>query len=198
MSVIAIIPARGGSTRIPHKNIQLFHGKPIIAYSILTAKACGLFDHIVVSTDDETIATIAQNWGAIPHMRDEYFARNEVGTQAVVRECLTGMGITPSDRHTACCIYPTAPLMSAEDLCRGYCALVGGFFRQYAFSVGTNPLSDAGQFYWGRTEAFLKDLPLIAPHTAMVPIADERVCDINTPDDWRRAVHMYEVLHHVD
>lgn len=196
MSVIAVIPARGGSTRIPHKNIKLFRDKPIIAYSILAAKASGLFDHIVVSTDDETIAVIAQNWGAIPHMRDPYYGKNEVGTQAVMRECLFKMGLKVQDKHVACCIYATAPLMSVADLSRGYIWLMGTAHSAYAFSVGTDPLQDAGQFYWGKTAAFLTDTPLIGPSTIMVPVMANRVCDINTPADWKRALRMYEALHH--
>lgn len=197
MTNICIIPARGGSRRIPYKNIKLFRDKPIIAYSILAAKQSNLFDHIVVSTDDATVGAIAINWGAVVHMRDPAYGRDEVGTQDVMRECLVAMGIKPTDRHIACCIYATAPLMSVGDLAQGYIYLVGSPGAEYAFSVGTNPLQDAGQFYWGLTSAFINSHRLIAPHSRMVPIADERVCDINTPHDWQRALRMYEALRNV-
>lgn len=198
MSVIAIIPARGGSTRIPRKNIKEFHGKPIIAYSIETAKACGLFDYVVVSTDDADIAEIALNWDAIVHMRDPAYGHNDVGTQAVTREALMRMKLDEDSwpNHVACCIYPTAPLMSVADLAYGYVALWAAAFSNFAFSVGTNPLQDAGQFYWGKAREFIKQTPLYGPGTIMVPIADERVCDINTPADWQRALRMYGALHH--
>jgi N-acylneuraminate cytidylyltransferase len=89
MKTIAVIPARGGSKRIPHKNIKHFCGKPIIAYSIEAAKESQLFDKIIVSTDDEQIAEVAGNYGAeIPFMRPAELADDFTGTNAVVKHAL--------------------------------------------------------------------------------------------------------------
>lgn len=184
---IAIIPARGGSQRIPHKNIKTFHGKPIIAYSIGTAKASGLFDRIYVSTDSSDIAEVAEYYGA------EVVARptcdGTAGTQDVTARTL--MELPYSVRDSVCCIYATAPLMLVSDLVLGhqFCRPHG-----FAFAVGTEPLRDAGQFYWGKALSFISDEPLISPGSVMIPVDEKRVCDINTYDDWYEAVRKYEVL----
>ena len=194
MSIIAIIPARGGSQRIPRKNIKDFYGQPIIAYSIQKAQESGLFDHIVVSTDDDEIALISEAYGAKVHRRDPALGADEVGTQEVVRECLMAMGITIADKHIACCIYATSPLMSVEDLRGGYSLLVASNMATFVFSVGYPELRDAGQFYWGRACDFIDEIPLINEYTRMIHVADERICDINTPEDWKRAMKMYARL----
>ena len=192
MKTVAIIPARGGSQRIPGKNIKVFHGKPIILYSIETAKQSKLFDRIIVTTDDDEISNVALNAGASVWRRKAKYARDEVGTQEVVAECLKGMGI--ADDTEVCCIYATAPLMDVDDLLWGYSLLNGGFDHGYVFSVGYPPLQDAGQFYWGMAGMFKADVPLIGPNTKMVHVDPKRVCDINTPEDWIRALLMYEEL----
>jgi len=192
MGAIAIIPARGGSTRIPKKNIRDFHGKPIIAYSIETAQKSGLFDRIIVSTDSEEIERVAWQYGAEVLTRSADMAHNDIGTQAILRYVLDEqLGL----RHgLACCIYPTAPLMLEEDLLTGY-RLVGEYHtHRYAMSVGDAPLADAGQWYWGWVSSFVTGLPLIATQTAIVPIPAARVCDINTFDDWSRAEELYKKL----
>lgn len=191
MSVIAIIPARGGSTRIPRKNIRDFMGKPIIAYSIEAALESGLFDSIVVSTDDPGIAKVANEYGAASVLRSAEMSTNDVGTQEVMRHVLRKLFYDDSD--IACCIYATAPLMSVDDLCRGYQLLNSGNYCRYVFSVGTDPLQDAGQFYWGWVRAFTSGDPL-HENAIMVPISDDRTCDINTEEDWLRAEQMYLAL----
>ena len=192
---IAIIPARGGSRRIPGKNIREFHGKPIIAYSIATARQSGLFERVFVSTDNNEIAEVAEACGAETLLRPRPMARDEVGTQAVMQDHLLNDLVLPGLTH-ACCIYATAPLMSVEDLKAGYQAIqphaAAGF--AYAFSVNVNPLFDAGQFYWGWANAFRTGAPLVSYYSRMVPVAAERVCDINTMDDWVRAERMYDEL----
>lgn len=193
MSTICIIPARGGSTRVPGKNIREFHGKPIIAYSIETAQKSGLFDRIIVSTETPIISAVAHHYGAEVWRRDPRCAANEVGTQEVVRECLLGIGAKDSDM--VCCIYATAPLMWGYDLAAGHDVLAFSPGITYAFSVGDKPLADAGQFYWGRAEAFILDLPLVHVDSRMIYVDDRRVCDINTEEDWDRALQMYEDLH---
>ncbi len=114
---IAIIPARGGSKRIPNKNIKLFHGKPIIAYAIENTLNSGLFDEVFVSTDDLKIAEIAQNLGAtVPVFRSSENADDFATTSDVLIEVLeyyNGLGLK---LQTACCIYPTTPLLTPIDL----------------------------------------------------------------------------------
>lgn len=192
MSAICIIPARGDSRRIPRKNIRMFHGKPIIAYSIEAAKESRLFDDIWVSTDDEEIARIAHEYGARSHYRSEESARDNVGTQLVMSVVLRDL-YQSSLLGYACCIYPTAPLMRQQDLYDGYCELKDNA-ADFAFSVGTGPLSDAGQFYWGTVKAFVDNRPLISPESIMIPVPETNVCDINTEEDWLRAEQMYLAL----
>jgi N-acylneuraminate cytidylyltransferase len=196
VSVIAIIPARGGSQRIPRKNIKDFWGQPIIAYSIQKAQESGLFDHIVVSTDDDEISMIAEAYGAKVHRRDPALGVDEVGTQEVVKECLQAMGLTVEDyTHYACCIYATSPLMDVEDLRLGYHLAIGEIDETtFVLSAGYPELRDAGQFYWGSVTHFISGEPLIGCATRVIHVADERICDINTPEDWKRAMKMYARL----
>lgn len=197
---IAVIPARGGSTRIPRKNIMPFHGKPIIAYSIKAALKSCLFKAIIVSTDDEEIGEIAVEHGATDlHLRSPEYARNEVGTQAVVANVLDAYdGLYPSD-HT-CCVYPTAPLMWASDLRKGLRLLESDPEIKFVFPVGLFPIRDAGAWYWGRTEAFTERYPLVHPESYSDPLIqklvlpEERVCDINTIQDWARAEMLYSEM----
>lgn len=117
MSSVAIITARGGSKRIPHKNIKPFLGKPIIAYSIEAAKGAGCFDEIMVSTDDEEIAEIAKSYGAVvPFMRSAENSDDFSTTRDVVREVLKQYAEIGRVFDYACCIYPTAPFITAERL----------------------------------------------------------------------------------
>ena len=196
---VAVIPARGGSRRIPRKNIKLFHGKPIIAYSIETAKASGLFDEVFVTTDDFEIASIAERYGAHALGRPEELSVNGAGTQEVVKWVLTAaLTNPPTPIDYVCCIYATAPMMLAGDLRRGF-DLVSNSSMNYAFSIGTRPcLHDAGQWYWGHASAFANSWPLFDALTYMVPIPAERVCDINLPEDWIRAEEMYARLHGIE
>lgn len=194
MSVICVIPARGGSQRIPGKNIKDFHGNPIIAYSIDKAKESGLFDRIIVSTDDKEIARIAKMYGAEVWKRNPAYAEDNVGTQEVVAQCLKG--IKARDYDTVCCIYATAPLMSVKDLQEGYVLLTGwkGDYINYVMSAGYPPLQDAAQFYWGMAFSFMDGSPLITKHTRLICVDPSRLCDINTMEDWNRALKMYEDL----
>lgn len=132
---VAVIPARGGSKRIPRKNIKVFCGRPMIAWSILAAQQSGLFDRIIVSTDDEEIAEVARAWGAeVPFLRPDELSDDYAGTTEVIahaaRWCLA-QGEAPS---AVCCIYATAPLIRAEDLVRGWGTLQSGDWA-YAFSA---------------------------------------------------------------
>lgn len=107
---LAVIPARGGSKRIPRKNIRLFGGKPMIAWSIEAAIASGCFDRIVVSTDDEEIAAVARQWGAlVPYKRPAALADDHTGTMPVVRHAIEWHAAHGQEPTHVCCIYPTAP-----------------------------------------------------------------------------------------
>lgn len=186
--MIAVIPARGGSTRVPKKNIADFHGRPLITYSILAASMSGLYDAIYVSTDDDDIAKVAWMYGAQIIQRSKAMSENDVGTQEVMRDALIHLNY---NGEYATCIYATAPLMTPEDLRIGYQMLVNNKAMDYAFSVGDNPLHDAGQFYHGKTGAFLERRPLIGKDSVMVRIPPERVCDINTAQDMDKARKMF-------
>ncbi|NWO04294.1 MAG: pseudaminic acid cytidylyltransferase [Alteromonadaceae bacterium] len=135
MNCVAIIPARGGSKRIPRKNIKEFCGKPMIAWSIEAAKASGCFDRIIVSTDDQEIAEVAKEWGAeVPFMRPAELSDDFTGTLPVVRHAVEWLSQHDASVDYACCIYATAPFVSTDDLKQGL-KLIEDTSSSYAFSV---------------------------------------------------------------
>jgi N-acylneuraminate cytidylyltransferase len=218
--IVAVIPARGGSKRIPHKNIRLFAGKPIIVYSIDAARACGLFERIIVSTDDAEIAAVARDWGAeTPFVRPPELSDDHTGTNKVAAHTLMWLAEHSQQVEIACCIYATAPFIRPDDLRDGYEALISSG-KSYVFSVtsfesaiqrairvlpggGVAPFfpewiearsqdlepayHDAGQFYWGRAEAFRAGLPVFATHSVALLLPRLRVQDIDTLEDWGHA-----------
>ncbi|QDX98146.1 pseudaminic acid cytidylyltransferase [Pectobacterium carotovorum subsp. carotovorum] len=118
---VAVIPARGGSKRIPRKNIKLFCGKPMIAWSIEQAKASGCFDRIIVSTDDMDIADVAREYGAeIPFIRPNELSNDYATTGQVMNHAVTWLLEQKLAIKAVCCIYATAPFLSAEDMRSGY------------------------------------------------------------------------------
>lgn len=132
---IAIIPARGGSKRIPRKNVKLFYGKPIIAWSIIAAQSSRLFDHIIVSTDDYEISNIAQKLGAeVPFIRPSELSDDYAGTTEVVAHATQWSIGQGWPVKAVCCIYATAPFVYADDLKRGVNTLESGSW-EYAFSA---------------------------------------------------------------
>lgn len=115
MSKLCIIPARGGSKRIPRKNIKEFLGKPIIAYSIEAALNSGLFDEVMVSTDNKEIAKVGRNYGAsIPFMRSNTNADDYASTFDVIKEVLDFYNEQGRVFDAVCCIYPTAPFVTSD------------------------------------------------------------------------------------
>ncbi|MBT7951836.1 MAG: pseudaminic acid cytidylyltransferase [Gammaproteobacteria bacterium] len=216
---IAIIPARGGSKRIPRKNIKEFCGKPMIAYAISASKASGLFDHIVVSTDDEEIAQIAKTLGAeIPFVRPAELANDYTTTVPVVVHAINACLNLGWTFNRVCCIYPGVPFIQVEDL-KGALVRMNNNEADYCFPVTDYPSAiqrafkllsngrvqpfypefeftrtqelepayyDAGQFYWGKTEAWLTSSKI---HSCGLgySIPNWRVVDIDTPEDWHRA-----------
>lgn len=136
---VAIIPARGGSKRIPRKNIRPFCGKPIIAYSIEAARDSGLFGRIMVSTDDEEIAETSLRFGGeIPFFRPKELADDHAGTWAVIKHALQWLLDRGIPVKHACCLYATAPFVTADSLARGLEALTASG-RSYAFTVASFP-----------------------------------------------------------
>ena len=132
---IAVIPARGGSKRIPRKNIKLFCGKPMIAWSIAVAKSSGLFEHVIVSTDDAEVADVARQWGAeVPFMRPEVLSNDYAATTPVIAHATQWALDQGFDVTAVCCIYSTAPFVQTDDLKRGWDALESGDW-DYAFTV---------------------------------------------------------------
>jgi len=117
---LAVIPARGGSKRIPRKNIRDFCGKPMIAWPIETALSSGCFDSVLVSTDDAEIAAVAQRYGAdVPFVRPPELSDDYIGTIPVIAHAITWQrqnGLVPT---RVCCLYATAPFVTADDLLHG-------------------------------------------------------------------------------
>ena len=132
---LAIIPARGGSKRIPRKNIRIFCGKPMIAWSIEAAQASGCFDHIIVSTDDDEIAEVARASGAeVPFIRPPELSDDHIGTTPVIAHAIDWINRNAGIADFACCLYATAPFVQAGDLRRGFDVLQQSG-ADYAFSV---------------------------------------------------------------
>lgn len=132
---LAVIPARGGSKRIPRKNIKLFCGKPMIAWSIEAALQSGCFDRLIVSTDDAEIADVARQYGAaVPFMRPAELSDDHTGTIPVMRHAVEWSNAQGLAAEQVCCLYATAPFVRAEDIRQGLQILeeTGG---DYTFSV---------------------------------------------------------------
>lgn len=224
---IAIIPARGGSKRIPKKNIREFCGRPMIGWSIETAQTAGCFDRIIVSTDDPEVEEIAKQWGAeVPFRRPPELSDDYAGTTAVIRHAVEWLQENGCAPELVCCLYATAPFVTAESLRDGF-ASIDEPDVDYAVTVTSfsfpiqralrmtpegrmsmfNPehlnsrsqdleeaYHDAGQFYWGRAEAWLQEKPLFGIHSKPVVLPRHRVQDIDTLEDWKRAELMFKVL----
>ncbi len=213
---ICVIPARGGSKRIPRKNVKPFCGKPMIVWSIEAAIESGLFARIIVTTDDEEIAAIARDAGAeTPFMRDAELTDDFTGTQPVIADAVSRLGL--SGDVPVCCLYPTAPFVTADSLRDGRVALDGapGFVMAvtaYTFPVQRGLLlidgmvtprepafmasrsqdldevyHDAGQFYWAMASSWCDNTQAIWDQARAVVLPPWQVQDIDTPDDWRQA-----------
>lgn len=224
MNSVAIIPARGGSKRIPRKNLLAFDGVPMIVRSIRTALDSGLFEQVVVSTDDAEIAELALAHGAqVPFLRPAELADDFTGTAAVIVHALQQL---PAFDY-ACCVYATAPLLQARFLREGFELLQQHPQKSFAFSVcsfgfpvqraltldGQGALTalypefrqtrsqdlpeafqDAGQFYWGRSGAWLRGEVLYSSASLPVILPRHLVQDIDTLQDWKRAEYLYAAL----
>lgn len=222
---LCVIPARGGSKRIPGKNIRDFCGKPVIAYSIEAALQSNCFDKVIVSTDDQGIASVAQSYGAeIPFLRPQALADDFTGTNDVIKHAIQWYNSSRQMVSYVCCLYATAPFVQKTYLEEGYKKLLE-LNKSFAFSVTSFPFPiqrairikqnsevqaiwpeninkrsqdleeafhDAGQFYWGTSDAFLKDEVIFSNVSTSVKIPRHLVQDMDTLEDWCRAELMYQ------
>lgn len=142
--VVAIIPARGGSKRIPGKNIRPFAGRPVIAYAIEAARTSGLFDRIIVSTDSDAIAEAASRAGAeVPFRRDSGLSDDFATTAAVLADALERLGGAATVGY-ACCIYPAVPFLRPENLRAGFDIVrAGGALSAFAVTSYPGPIQRA-------------------------------------------------------
>ncbi|MGN2624133.1 pseudaminic acid cytidylyltransferase [Stutzerimonas balearica] len=224
---LCLIPARGGSKRIPRKNIKPFCDKPMIGWSIEAALQSGCFDQVVVSTDDEEIAKVARQYGAVvPFMRPPELSDDHTGTIPVICHAIDWFIQQGLSVEHACCLYATAPFVKIEDLRRGL-EILEESDCDYAFSVTSyafpiqravringegrvemlNPahfntrsqdleeaFHDAGQFYWGRADAWLQSRLIFSPGSLPVVLPRHRVQDIDTPEDWAQAEWLFKAM----
>ena len=224
---IAIIPARGGSKRIPRKNIKIFCGKPMIAWSIEAALQSGCFDKILVSTDDAEIAEVAQACGAeVPFLRPKELSDDHTATAPVISHAIDWLEKKGGAVQLACCIYATAPFIQAEDLQEGLRLIQVGNWK-FAFSATSfnypifrsiqkkddgsvsmffpehfpkrsqdlpEAWHDAGQFYWGKPEAWQQAFRIFDSWSTVVPLPRWRVQDIDTHEDWDRAELIFKTI----
>jgi pseudaminic acid cytidylyltransferase len=224
---LAVIPARGGSKRIPRKNVKLFRGKPAICWSIDAARETGLFDRIIVSTDDTEIAEVARQAGAeVPFTRPAELSNDFAGTIEVVSHATSWVTEHWDRPEAVCCIYAAAPFVRTNDMQQAWEVLQSGdwaysfpvtdfgapIFRSFRlneqdavemffpehFATRSQDLPaayhDAGQFYWGRTDAWLKGLRFFDKHSKPLVIPRWRVQDIDTFEDWTRAEILSRLL----
>lgn len=185
MTRVAIIPARGGSVRIQRKNVRDFMGKPMMQWPIEAAKASGLFDRIIVSTDDHEIAGFAWFMDCVLHKRKP--DDGSTGTQELAARVLEAW----PDVDEACVIYPCSPMLRPSHLRAGHSLWRRGGMP-FARTVMRDG-SDAGCFYWGTGEAFVSRLPLEG-NTNDITMEEHRFIDINTPEDWAKAESMFNAL----
>jgi pseudaminic acid cytidylyltransferase len=225
---IAVIPARGGSKRIPGKNIKLFAGKPIIAYSIEAALKSGVVDRVIVSTDDEAIAKTAEGLGAeVPFVRPSEISDDFTPTVPVIKHAIEWVAANWGKVSEVCCIYATAPFVTPHGIREAYERLMQNNVQGYVFTATTFPFpiqrafrikndghcemfrpelynarsqdleeayQDAGQFYWGRAESYMKEIEFFSTLSMPYVIPRYRVQDIDTAEDWERAEIMLRVL----
>lgn len=213
---VAIIPARGGSKRIPRKNLVSFRGRPIIEWSISAARASGLFHRVVVSTDDPEIAEVAQVAGAeVPFLRPAEFSGDHVATVPVIAHAIRTLAERGFSAETVCCIYPAAPFVTPNLLRQCRELLISDAAAQYAFPAIAygHPVQrsfslvdgvphmlfpehamtrsqdvpevhhDSGQLYFGRADAFLRGLPMLASHSRAITVPRILAVDIDTAED---------------
>ncbi len=224
---IAIIPARGGSKRIPRKNIKDFCGEPMIAWSIKAAKNAKCFDRIIVSTDDREISEVALDYGVeVPFIRPKSLSDDHTPTIPVIAHAIEWCQQNIAPVHNVCCLYATAPFVMPEDILTAQDLLIKhdadyafsvtnysfpiqrairinsegfvGMFNPEYFNVRSQDLEpsyhDAGQFYWGKSAAWLAAKPIFTSKSVPHVLPVYRVQDIDTLDDWVRAELLFKLM----
>lgn len=220
-SPLAVIPARGGSKRIPRKNIKPFLGIPLLARTIDIVQRASTFDRIIVSTDDDEIAAVARAAGAdVPFRRPAELATDFAATIPVVTHAVQELERQGLQYAFTCCIYPAAVLVSPEDYSAALQQLRESSSADYVFSATTfgYPIQralrqlpeggvqmfwpehrgtrsqdleasfhDAGQFYFGRRDAWIEGRPFFTERSLMHLLPRYQVQDIDTAEDWERA-----------
>lgn len=223
MRNICIIPARGGSKRIPHKNIKEFLGKPIIAYSIEAALKSGLFDEVMVSTDDAEIAAIAKQYGAsVPFMRSAETANDFATTDDVLKEVLKEYRNRGQVFDGLCCIYATAPLIASADIYEAFKKLSESKFAcvhpvvEFSYPIWRCldvAIDGSMKRHWPEYEnSRSQDLPkeyhdagtfywykldnsqFVKGSKGSIILSEERVQDIDTETDWKLAEMKFKLL----
>lgn len=223
MKNLCIIPARGGSKRIPRKNVKTFLGKPILAYSIETSLKSGLFDEIMVSTDDEEIAEVARRYGAqVPFMRSPEAASDYATTAEVLKEVLLKYQELGKVFDNFCCFYATAPLVRSDDVVSAFkCLQQSGFTCVYPVVQFSYPiwrcldLAEDGTMtrHWPEYEnSRSQDLPKEYHDTGTfywyktrewlagkvivggIEVEETTIQDIDTETDWKLAELKYKLL----
>ena len=195
MRTLAIITARGGSKRIPRKNIKEFNGKPIMAYSIEAAAGSGVFDKVMVSTEDEEIAEIAKHYGAeVPFYRSEQTAGDFATTTDVLNEVIAEYEQSEADSLIPVVRFSFPPQRAME--------IQDGLlvFRQPEYMNSrsqdlTPHYHDVGQFYVFRTEAFKVNQRIMAGKILPMELPETEVQDIDNPVDWQLAELKYKLIH---
>jgi len=156
MKNLAIIPARGGSKRIPGKNIRDFCGRPILSYSIQAARECGIFEEVMVSTDDDRIAEIGRQFGAVvPFMRSAATADDRTPLAEAILEVLLAYEARGKNFDNICCILATAPFLTHEDIKKAYSEfLAGGYDSVFPVVRFGYPIFRALRFEGGKVSMF--------------------------------------------
>lgn len=188
---ICVIPARGGSTRIPRKNIKRFLGKPVIEYGIMAAQLSDVFGDIFVSTDDREIGEIIVDCGCRLYKRPVTLAKNEVGTFAVTKDFVEDYLVRFGEFEYICTLYPTNVFVTATDLQTAY-RLLDASDADHVISITYPPLADAGMFYFSRVSSIMEGRGYFDFGTTLYPVPNN--VDINYPDDWSRAEELYQQI----
>lgn len=224
MGNTALVPARGGSRRVPRKNVRDFHGVPTISRVIQTLQATGLFDDVVVSTDDDEVAAVATQAGArVPFRRPAELADDRTGARPVIQHALSELQLVDEDALAV--VYPTAVLLRPDDVLKAHSLLapqvdfvltVAEFPAPIsrALSVDTDGMvgelssvhthartqdldrafHDVGQMYWGTVGAWRGETPVVRARTRALVLPAWRAVDIDTVEDWEHAERIFELV----
>ena len=224
---ICIIPARGGSKRIPRKNIKNCCGRPMITWSIKAALNCSSFGRVIVSTDDDEIAEISRQYGAeVPFKRSKSLSDDHTSTIPVIKNAIKWLEMNNEKVDSICCLYPTAPFIEESYIEEGLKKLTENN-ASYSISVTSFPypiqraikvtknerlkmffpesinkrsqdleksFHDAGQFYWGKRSAWMKEEKILDHNTVPVYIPRYKVQDIDEEEDWIQAERIFNKL----